>query len=126
MTLEEKVHGFRLHAPRRAQELGNVSAACRELGISRTVFYRWRKRLTAYGADGLYPKRTSACPGRPPRLGPVEERAILATALAWPAWGPNRVSLQLARQGICVSPSTVWRALRRRLLGRREARPLAL
>ncbi len=35
MTLEDKVHGFRLHLFRRAQELGNVSAACRELGVSR-------------------------------------------------------------------------------------------
>ena len=28
MTLEDKVHGFPLHLFRRAQELGNVSAAC--------------------------------------------------------------------------------------------------
>ncbi len=28
MTLEDKVHGFRLHLSRRDQELGNVSAAC--------------------------------------------------------------------------------------------------
>jgi len=126
MTLEDKVHGFRLHALRRAEELGNVSAACRELDISRTVFYRWKKRLRAYGADALHPRRTSARPGRPPLLGPVEERAIVATALAWPTWGPNRVSLQLARQGVHVSPSTVWRALRRMGLGRREARLLAV
>ncbi|MCR4391907.1 MAG: hypothetical protein NUV94_03800, partial [Candidatus Acetothermia bacterium] len=83
MTLEDKVHGFRLHALRRAEELGNVSAACRQL-----------------------------------------ERAIVATA--WPTWGPKRVSLQLERQGIHVPPSTVWRALRRMGLGRREARLLAV
>ena len=35
MTLEDSVHAFRLHALQRAEELGNVSAACRELGISR-------------------------------------------------------------------------------------------
>jgi len=29
MILDDKVHGFRLHALRRAKELGNVSAACR-------------------------------------------------------------------------------------------------
>lgn len=55
MTLEDKVHGFRLYALRRAEEPGNVSAACRELDISRTTFYRWKKRLVAYGADGLHP-----------------------------------------------------------------------
>jgi len=37
MTLEDKVHAFRLHVLQRAQELGDVSAACREAGISRTL-----------------------------------------------------------------------------------------
>ena len=125
MTLEDKVHGFRLHALHRAEELGNVSAACRGLGISRTVFYRWKKRLQAW--EGRASPQEDVCSSRTtPLLGPVEERAILATALAWPTWGPRRVSLQLARQGIHVSPSTVWRALRRRGLGRREARLLAV
>ncbi len=90
MTLEDKVHGFRLHALRQAEELDNVSAACRELDISRTVFYRWKKRLRAYGADALHPRRTSARPGRPPTLGPVEERSIVAAALAWPTWEGSR------------------------------------
>ncbi len=53
-TLEDSVHGFRLHAQQRAQGLGNVSTACRELGISRTVFYRWKRRFERYGPDGLH------------------------------------------------------------------------
>ena len=44
MTLDDSVHGMRLRVMQRAQALGNVSAVCRELGISRTLFYRWRKR----------------------------------------------------------------------------------
>ena len=119
MTLEDKVHAFRLHVLRRAEELGNVSAACRETGISRTMYYRWRKRFLMYGSDGLHPRRTAARPGRPPQLGPVKERKIIATALAWPTWGPKRLSLQLARQDCGISPSTVWRALRRAGLGTR-------
>jgi transposase InsO family protein len=47
-------------------------------------------------------------------------------ALAWPTWGPERLSLQLARQDCLVSPSTVWRALRRVGLGTRMQRLLAL
>jgi len=43
MTLDESVHGMRLRVIERAQALGNVSAVCRELGISRTVYYRWRQ-----------------------------------------------------------------------------------
>lgn len=47
MTREDKVHDFRLHALRRAEELGTVSAAYRKLAISRPLFYRWKKRLMA-------------------------------------------------------------------------------
>ena len=57
MTLEDNVHAFRLPLFRRAQELGNVSAACRELGVSRSLYYQLRQRFTRYGAAGLHPTR---------------------------------------------------------------------
>jgi len=57
MTLDEKVHGLRLHVIQRAAQLGNVSRACREAGISRALFYRWRQRLERYGQDGIHPRR---------------------------------------------------------------------
>lgn len=126
MTLEDKVQDFRLHALQRAKKLGNVSAACRELGISRTVFYRWKKRLEEYGRDGLHPKRTAPQRGRPPELGPIDERRILAMALANPAWGPQTLSIHLARQGVEISPSTIYRALRRMDLNTASKRYLAL
>ena len=44
MTLEDTVQRNRLRILQRAQELGNISAACREAGISRTLFYRWKTR----------------------------------------------------------------------------------
>jgi transposase-like protein len=43
MTLEDNVQCNRLRVLQRAEELGNVSAACREAGMSRTLFYRWRR-----------------------------------------------------------------------------------
>ena len=49
MTLEHKVHALRLHLFRRAQELGNVSAACKELGVSRSLYYQLRKRFVEFG-----------------------------------------------------------------------------
>ena len=122
MTLEDKVHGFRLLLFRRAQELGNVSAACRELGISRSLYYQLKKRFERYGPDGLHPKRTQARPGRPPQLEATVERLVLAWGLAWPTWGPRRLSDQLALRGICIAPSTVYRALRRAGLGTRQQR----
>ena len=45
MTLDESVHGMRLLVIERAQVQGNVSAVCRELGISRpTAGTLWGRR----------------------------------------------------------------------------------
>jgi len=71
MTLDESVHGMRLRVIERAQVQGNVSAVCRELGISRTVFYRRRQRLERYGVDGVHPRRQRAHAGRPVATAPV-------------------------------------------------------
>ena len=122
MTLEDRVHASRLRLFRRAKELGNVAAACREAGVSRSAFYQLRDRFRHYGADGLHPKHRKGRPGRPPELDAVVERRILAEALAQPAWGPQRISDQLAMHGIQVAPSTVYRALRRHGLGTRDQR----
>jgi transposase-like protein len=65
MTLDQSVHGMRLRVIERAYALGNVSAVCREVGISRTLFYRRRKRLERYGVDGVHPRRQRGRAGRP-------------------------------------------------------------
>jgi len=116
MTLDDSIHAFRLRVMLRAQELHNVSQACREFGISRTLFYRWRKRYLAYGADGLHPRRAGPRSGRPPCLSVQAERAILALALAWPTWGPVQLADQLRRPehgGLRFASSTIYRLLRR-------------
>jgi transposase InsO family protein len=122
MTLEDSVHAFRLQLFRRAEELSNVSQACEEFGVSRSLYYQLRRRFLRYGSDGLHPKRRAGRPGRPPELDAQVERRILAEALAQPAWGPQRISDQLGMRGIHVAPSTVYRALRRHGLGTRQQR----
>lgn len=114
MTLNDSIHGLRLHVMHRAQELGNVSQVCREAGISRSLFYRWRQRYLAYGPDGLHPRQTAARRGRPSTVPVAMERAVLAMALAWPTWGPARLSAQLARPeqgGWRIAPATLYRLL---------------
>ena len=66
MTLEASVHAFRLRVIARAQVLGNVSQACREFGISRTLFYRWQRRSLAYGPRWAVPQAPRATPRAPP------------------------------------------------------------
>jgi transposase InsO family protein len=122
MTLEDSIHGLRVRVMRRAQELGSVSAACREAGISRTLFYRWRKRYERYGVDGLHPRRQQARRGRPRQVSVQVERLVIGWALAWPTWGPARLAALLGRQGVRLAPSTVQRVLHRAGLGTRRER----
>src|SRR5437867_9514400 len=123
MTLDDSVHGLRLHAIQRAQAVGNVSAVCRELGISRTLFYRWRRRWERYGADGVHPRRQSAGPGRPIQVAPEVERVVLGLAISTATWGCGRLAAYLTRRWqIRLAPSTVQRVLRRAGLATRRAR----
>lgn len=122
MTLEDSIHSHRLHVLRAAEQLGNVSEACRRHGMSRTVFYRLRNRFELYGADGVHPKRRQARAGRPPAVPVQTERRVIGFALAWPTCGPQWYSDQLARDGVTLAPVTIWRLLRRQRLGTRAAR----
>jgi transposase InsO family protein len=90
--------------------------------MSRTVFYRLRKRFEQYGPDGVHPKRRQARAGRPPTVPVHAERRVIAFALAWPTCGPQWYSDQLAREGLTLAPVTIWRLLRRQRLGTRAAR----
>ena len=123
MTLDESVHGMRLRVIERAQVLGNVSAVCRELGISRTLFYRWRQRLERYGVDGVHPRRQRAQPGRPITVPPEVERLVLGVAISAATWGCRRIAAYLAQTWrVRLAPSTVQRLLHRVGLATRRAR----
>ena len=115
MTLEDSVRRHRLAILQRAALLGSVTQACREAGISRTLFYRWRQRYLRYGAEGLRPRPTR--PTRWPRQAiPALEHAVLAYALLWPTHGQARLALQLRQPlwgGWRISASSVYAIFRR-------------
>src|SRR5260370_4705579 len=91
-----------------------VSAAGREAGISRTLFYRWRQRLQRYGVDGVHPRRLRARPGPAPQVAPAVERRLLAVAIAEATWGAARLAAYAQRLwGLRGAASTVPRPLRR-------------
>jgi transposase InsO family protein len=123
MTLDDSVHGMRLRAIQRAQALGNVAAVCRELGISRTLFYRWRRRLERYGVDGVHPRRQRARRGRPVQVPAEVERLVLSVAISTGTWGCARIAAYLRRTWhLRIAPSTVQRLLHRMGLATRRAR----
>lgn len=90
--------------------------------MSRTVFYRLRRRLEQYGPDGVHPKRRQARRGRPAAVSVQTERRVITMAMAWPTCGPQWYSDQLAREGVPIAPVTAWRVLRRHQLGTRRQR----
>ena len=49
----EKIARRKLSLLQLAQELGNVSKACRIVGYSRQHFYEIRRNFQAHGAEGL-------------------------------------------------------------------------
>jgi transposase InsO family protein len=124
MTLEEKVLALRLFVMRRAQELKSVTKACQQLGISRTLFYRWRDRYLRYGADGLKPRAPRRA--RPQQQAPAEvEQAVLSYAGLWPTHGPARIAQQLTRPGgplTRLSASGAYAVLKRHGLSSRWER----
>src|ERR671936_974876 len=113
MTLDESIQGMRLQVIRRATQIG-VSAACAEVDISRTLFYRWQHRLSRYGVDGLHPRRLRARPGRSPQLPVHVERRLLAVAIAEATWGAPRLAAYAQRLWrLPVAARTGERPLRR-------------
>ena len=124
MTEDDVLFGFRLRCLTLAEELGNVSAACRAMGIERSTYYRWKSRVDRWGLEALR-VRERRRPRMPNQIGPHLEQRILAFALARPGFGPRRISSELARAkwgGIRISEHGVWRVLRRFNLNTRSKR----
>ena len=67
----------RLRLFRRARECRNVSQACREFGVSRKTYYKWRKRWEEAGRDPQALRDRSRKPHSHPRkASPAQERLI--------------------------------------------------
>lgn len=124
MTEHDVLTGFRLRLFTLADELGNVSAACRAMGVDRSTYYRLKKRVDRWGLEALN-VRERRRPRMPNQIGPHLEQRIIAFALGHPGYGPRRISAELAREkwgGIRISEHGVWRVLRRVGLNTRAKR----
>jgi transposase InsO family protein len=124
LTLDDVIHRQRVRLFALARELGNVSEACRIMGVHRSTFYRWRAQVMTWGLEALRPRERRR-PRMPNQLPSHVEHQILAFSLAHPGLGPKRISAELARDrwgGLIVSPNGIWRCLRRHGLGDRKAR----
>lgn len=89
-----------------AAELGNISKACKMMGVSRDTFYRYKEAVDDGGVDALFEK-SRRVPNRKNRVDPNIESAVIQYAIDEPAHGQVRVSNELRRKGVFVSASGV-------------------
>jgi len=92
----------------------NISALCREYGITRQTGHKWLKRYQTEGYNGLEDR--SRRPKTTP-LGTAEDivASIIEAREAHPRWGPHKLSLLLRRRWGPSTPSerTIARVLSR-------------
>ena len=93
-----------------ADELGNISKACKMMGVSRDTFYRYKEAVDDGGVESLF-DRNRRVPNPKNRVDLNIETAVIQYAIDEPAHGQVRVSNELRRKGIFVSASgvrSVW------------------
>ncbi len=108
-----------------AQELGNVSKACKVMGFSRDTFYRYQKAAEEGGVDALI-NLSKKVPNRKNRVAPEIEKALVQIAIDQPAWGQVRTSNELRKKGLSISPAGVRCVLMRHNLENMKKRLNAL
>ncbi len=93
-----------------AEELSNVSKACKIMGVSRDTFYRYRELADEGGVDALI-NRSRRAPNLKNRTDEATEQAVVDYAVAFPVHGQHRTSNELRKQGVFISGSgvrSVW------------------
>ena len=79
-----------------AEELGNVSRACKVMGVSRDTFYRYQELVDNGGIDALIEKNRRT-PNVKNRVDEETEQAVIAHAIDQPATGNKGPAMNYAR-----------------------------
>ena len=96
------------------KKTNNARKTCRYFGVSPTTFYKWKKRYEKYGIEGLKDKSKRPHRVRKPQIEPEVEELIITIREKYPTWSKEKISSFLEKYlGIKISPSTIYRVLKR-------------
>ena len=113
MAQQDRAAAKRLAMIHHAQEVsGNVAKTCRYYGVSRPTFYKWLRRYDEGGVEAIRDD------SRRPRTSPNATRTEVVGKIVYlrrhDHFGPHKISMYLKRyHDIEVSPSGIWRILKR-------------
>lgn len=89
-----------------AEELQNVSKACKIMGVSQDIFYRYEELVREGDVDALI-NRSKPVANLKNRVDETTEKAVVDYAIQFPAYGQHRTSNELFKKAIIVSGSGV-------------------
>ena len=110
MSKDQKIIKARVGLLELGRQLGNVSDACKIMGYSRDTFYRY-KELYEKGGEEALRDVSRRKPVLKNRVDPQIEEVVCEIAIENPALGQVRVSNELRKRGLFVSPGgvrTIW------------------